>query len=43
MRSPEGKDYWMRGVYREVVAPERLVFTDLRRTRTATRSPAHTA
>ena len=25
MRSPEGKDYWVRGEYREVVAPERLV------------------
>ena len=27
MRSPEGKDYWARGVYREVVDAERLVFT----------------
>jgi uncharacterized protein YndB with AHSA1/START domain len=27
MRSPEGKDYWRRGVYLEVVEPERLVFT----------------
>jgi uncharacterized protein YndB with AHSA1/START domain len=27
MRSPQGKDYWVRGVYREVVAPERLVIT----------------
>ena len=27
LRSPEGVDYWRRGVYREVVAPERLVFT----------------
>jgi uncharacterized protein YndB with AHSA1/START domain len=25
MRSPDGKDYWVRGAYREVVAPERLV------------------
>lgn len=25
MRSPEGKDYWVRGAYREVVAPDRLV------------------
>jgi len=25
MRSPQGKDYWVRGTYREVVAPERLV------------------
>jgi uncharacterized protein YndB with AHSA1/START domain len=24
-RSPDGKDYWVRGVYREVVPPERLV------------------
>ncbi|MBI3527492.1 MAG: SRPBCC domain-containing protein [Betaproteobacteria bacterium] len=27
MRSPEGTDYWRRGVYLEVVEPERLVFT----------------
>ena len=27
MRSPEGVDHWLQGVYREVVAPERLVFT----------------
>jgi uncharacterized protein YndB with AHSA1/START domain len=27
MRSPEGKDYWRHGVYKEIVAPERLVFT----------------
>lgn len=27
IRSPEGHDHWMQGVYREVVAPERLVFT----------------
>jgi uncharacterized protein YndB with AHSA1/START domain len=26
MRSPEGRDFWGRGVYREVVVPERLVF-----------------
>ena len=25
MRSPEGKDYWVRGEYLEIVAPERLV------------------
>lgn len=25
MRSPEGSDHWSQGVYREVVAPERLV------------------
>ena len=28
MRSPEGKDYWSTGVYREIVPIERLVFTD---------------
>jgi uncharacterized protein YndB with AHSA1/START domain len=27
MRSPEGADHWKQGVYREVVEPERLVFT----------------
>jgi uncharacterized protein YndB with AHSA1/START domain len=27
MRSPEGTDFWVRGVYREVVEPERIVFT----------------
>jgi uncharacterized protein YndB with AHSA1/START domain len=27
MRSPDGKDYWVRGAYREVAAPERLVIT----------------
>lgn len=27
IRSPEGQDYTMYGVYREIVAPERLVFT----------------
>jgi uncharacterized protein YndB with AHSA1/START domain len=27
MRAPDGTDYWRSGVYREVVAPERLVFT----------------
>lgn len=27
MRSPEGTEYWKQGVYREVVEPERLVFT----------------
>ena len=25
MRSPEGVDYWVRGTYREVITPERLV------------------
>lgn len=28
MRSPEGLDYWSKGVYQEVVEPERLVCTD---------------
>ena len=28
MRSPEGKDYWSTGIYREIVEPERIVFTD---------------
>lgn len=27
IRSPEGKDHWMQGIYREIVEPERLVFT----------------
>ncbi len=27
MRSPDGVDYYMRGTYREIVEPERLVFT----------------
>jgi len=28
MRSPEGRDYWSVGVYREIVEPERIVCTD---------------
>ena len=28
MRSPEGQDYWSRGVYREIVEPQRVVCTD---------------
>ena len=28
MRSPEGKDFWTTGVYREIVEPERIVYTD---------------
>lgn len=28
MRSPEGREYWGRGVYREIVAPERIVYAD---------------
>jgi uncharacterized protein YndB with AHSA1/START domain len=27
IRSPEGNENWMRGIYREIVEPERLVFT----------------
>lgn len=27
IRSPEGKDYWMRGVYQEIAPPERIVLT----------------
>lgn len=27
MRAPDGTDHWVRGVYREIVAPARLVFT----------------
>lgn len=27
MRSPEGKDYWNKGVYREIVVPERIAST----------------
>jgi uncharacterized protein YndB with AHSA1/START domain len=27
MRDPEGGDHWLQGVYREVVEPERFVFT----------------
>jgi uncharacterized protein YndB with AHSA1/START domain len=27
IRSPDGKEHWMRGAYREIVEPERLVFT----------------
>lgn len=29
IRSPAGRDHWMRGVYHEVAAPERLVFTHI--------------
>jgi uncharacterized protein YndB with AHSA1/START domain len=28
MRSPEGQDFWSTGVYREIVPPARLVYTD---------------
>ena len=27
MLTPDGTEYWMHGVYREITAPERLVFT----------------
>lgn len=27
MRSPEGRDYWIQGVFREIVEPERIVFS----------------
>ena len=27
MRSAEGEEHWIHGVYREIVAPEKLVFT----------------
>lgn len=27
IRSPEGKDHWMQGFCREVIEPERLIFT----------------
>jgi uncharacterized protein YndB with AHSA1/START domain len=27
MRSPDGRDLWVQGVYREIVPPERIVFT----------------
>lgn len=28
MRSPSGQEYWGTGVFREIIPPERLVFTD---------------
>jgi uncharacterized protein YndB with AHSA1/START domain len=28
MRSPDGKDYWTTGVYREIVPLEKIVYTD---------------
>ncbi len=28
MRSPEGQDIWRKGIYREIVEPERIVCTD---------------
>jgi len=29
MRSPEGAEYWGKGVYREIAMPERLVYLDM--------------
>jgi len=29
MRAPDGTDYPMKGIFREIVAPERLVFTNI--------------
>jgi uncharacterized protein YndB with AHSA1/START domain len=28
MRSPDGQDIWCKGIYREIVPPERIVCTD---------------
>ncbi|OGO29463.1 MAG: ATPase [Chloroflexi bacterium RBG_16_54_11] len=28
MRSPDGKEYWSTGTYREIVEPNRIVYTD---------------
>lgn len=28
MRSPEGQDFWSKGVFHEIIEPERLVMTD---------------
>ncbi len=28
LRSPEGRDVWGKGVYREIVEPERIIYTD---------------
>jgi len=39
MRSPEGSEHIKRGVYREVVAPERLVFTYLNEAADGTPGP----
>ena len=27
LRSPDGTDHWVQGIYREIIEPERLVFT----------------
>jgi uncharacterized protein YndB with AHSA1/START domain len=28
MRDPDGREYWSTGVYREIVEPNRIVYTD---------------
>jgi len=28
MRAPDGKEYWGKGVYRAIVEPERIIYTD---------------
>jgi uncharacterized protein YndB with AHSA1/START domain len=28
LKSPEGENYWSTGVYREIIEPERIVYTD---------------
>lgn len=28
MKSPEGENYWSTGIYREIIEPERIVYTD---------------
>ncbi|MGM0546666.1 MAG: SRPBCC family protein, partial [Bacteroidota bacterium] len=28
MRSPEGKDFWTTGTFKEITAPQKLVFSD---------------
>jgi uncharacterized protein YndB with AHSA1/START domain len=28
MRSPEGVDYWSKGIYKEIIRPEKLVYSD---------------
>jgi uncharacterized protein YndB with AHSA1/START domain len=28
MRAADGRDYWSKGIYREIIAPERIVTTD---------------
>ena len=40
MRSPEGRDFWGKGIYREIVEPERIVFTDFFADEEGTPGPA---